>query len=228
MKANSDQHLQGDIRVLVVGGNPIARAGLRSSLNASGITVAGESSGGAEAIACAIQTRPDVVLTYASLPDMSGMEATAHVKQAVPTARVIVLSDDAHPTWLRAAIEAGAAGSLAMGQPVADAIRLVSEGGSLVDTEELTQMARNGGPESRVGTEGRMALSELSPRELEVLGHIAEGATNRQIAEQMHYSIGTIRNVVHRLAQKLQVSDRTQAAILAIRAGLSTRSQQTP
>ncbi len=212
------------ITVLIADDHPMVREGLRSMLDADEISVIGEAATGAEAVERVQQLNPDVVLMDVRMPDMDGLAATEVVKQAFPDTSVIVITSYESKDYLRRAIEAGAAGYLLKGMSrdsLIEAIRLVRGGGSLIDARLLSELLREMGVEgSRFqGAEG--ALEALTPREQEVLQLLVRGLTNKEIAAEMHYSVGTVKNVVQRVIEKLGVSDRTQAAVYAVRAGVS-------
>jgi PAS domain S-box-containing protein len=212
------------ITVLIADDHPMVREGLRSMLDADEISVIGEAATGAEAVERVQQLNPDVVLMDVRMPDMDGLAATEVVKQGFPDTSVIVITSYESKDYLRRAIEAGAAGYLLKGMSrdsLIEAIRLVRGGGSLIDARLLSELLREMGVEgSRFqGAEG--ALEALTPREQEVLQLLVRGLTNKEIAAEMHYSVGTVKNVVQRVIEKLGVSDRTQAAVYAVRAGVS-------
>jgi PAS domain S-box-containing protein len=212
------------ITVLIADDHPMVREGLRSMLDAEGIEIIGEAVNGADAVERAQQMDPDVVLMDVRMPDMDGLTATEVIKQTSPQTSVIVITSYESKEYLRRAIEAGAAGYLLKGmsrESLIDAIRLVKGGGSLIDARLLSELLKEMGVEgSRFqGVEG--ALEALTPREQDVLNLLVRGLTNKEIASEMHYSVGTVKNVVQRVIEKLGVSDRTQAAVYAVRAGVN-------
>ena len=212
------------ITVLIADDHPMVREGLRSMLDTEGIEIIGEAVNGADAVEQAQHSTPDVVLMDVRMPDMDGLAATEIIKQAVPQTSIVVITSYESKEYLRRAIEAGAAGYLLKGmsrESLIDAVRLVKGGGSLIDARLLSELLKDMGVEgSRFqGVEG--ALEALTPREQEVLNLLVRGLTNKEIASEMHYSVGTVKNVVQRVIEKLGVSDRTQAAVYAVRAGMS-------
>jgi NarL family two-component system response regulator LiaR len=214
----------GGITVLIADDHPMVREGLRSMLEVEGIEVIGEAATGAEAVERVQQLGPDVVLMDVRMPDLDGLAATEIVKESSPETSVIVITSYESKDYLRRAIQAGAAGYLLKGmsrESLIDAIRLVRGGGSLIDARLLSELLTEMGvQETRFkGAEG--ALEALTPREQEVLQLLVRGLTNKEIAAEMHYSVGTVKNVVQRVIEKLGVSDRTQAAVYAVRAGLN-------
>lgn len=215
---------RGEIAVLIADDHPMVREGLRSMLDAEDIEVIGEAANGAEAVERVQQLNPDVVLMDVRMPDMDGLAATEIVKQGRPETSVIVITSYESKDYLRRAIEVGAAGYLLKGmsrESLIEAIRLVRGGGSLIDARLLSELLKEMGVEgSRFqGAEG--VLEALTPREQDVLQLLVRGLTNKEIASEMHYSVGTVKNVVQRVIGKLGVSDRTQAAVYAVRAGLN-------
>lgn len=214
----------GGITVLIADDHPMVREGLRSMLEVEGIEVIGEAATGTEAVERVQQLGPDVVLMDVRMPDMDGLAATEVVKESAPETSVIVITSYESKDYLRRAIQAGSAGYLLKGmsrESLIDAIRLVRGGGSLIDARLLSELLTEMGvQETRFkGAEG--ALEALTPREQEVLQLLVRGLTNKEIAAEMHYSVGTVKNVVQRVIEKLGVSDRTQAAVYAVRAGLN-------
>jgi DNA-binding NarL/FixJ family response regulator len=213
------------IRVLLVDDHPMIRAGARAMLNTQGIEVVGEAASGEDAVDQAIELSPDVILMDVHLPDMDGLQATAAIKKQVPESAVIMVTGSESKEHIRGAVEAGASGYILKGAPrdmLVQAVRLVQAGGSLIDASMLAALAEDANEEAGEGgrSEITQLMAALSPREIQVLGYLAEGMTNKEIAGEMHYSVGTVKNVVQRIIEKLGVSDRTQAAVYAVRAGL--------
>lgn len=208
------------IRVMIVDDHPLVRDGIRAMLESSGMSVVGEASSGVEVAQLVTQLRPDVVLMDIRMPEIDGLEATRRIKDADPTVAVIIVTSFESQDYLVRAIEAGAAGYVLKGasrQLLTDAVRVVVEGGSMFEPSMVTAMVSKIG--SRIAPlEG--VLDELTEREKTVLKHIANGKSNAEIAQEMSYSVGTIKNSVQQIIEKLSVSDRTQAAVVAVRAGL--------
>ncbi|MBT5773406.1 MAG: response regulator transcription factor [Dehalococcoidia bacterium] len=208
------------LRVMIVDDHPLVRDGIRAMLESSGMAVVAEASSGEEAAGLAAQLQPDVVLMDIRMPGVDGLEATRRIKEAASTVAVIIVTSFESQDYLVRAIEAGAAGYVLKGasrQLLTDAVRVVVEGGSMFEPAMVSAMASEIG--SRIAPlEG--VLDDLNEREIQVLKLIANGCSNAEIAEQMNYSVGTIKNSVQQIIEKLSVSDRTQAAVLAVRAGL--------
>ena len=215
----------GKIRVLIADDHAMVRDGLRSILSVDDIEIVGEAATGGEAVEAVQTLGPDLVLMDIRMPDMDGLAATEAIKQRSPDTSVIVVTSYESKEYLRRAIEAGAAGYLLKGtsrESFITAIRAVRNGGSLIDARLLGELLKDMGLEEKFEHGAGDSLQCLSPREREVLGLLVEGLTNKEIAQQMHYSVGTVKNVVQRVIEKLGVSDRTQAAVYAVRSGLPT------
>ena len=209
-----------DIRVLVTDDHPVVRDGLRAMLDEPGINVVGEAATGQQAVDRVGPLNAHVVLMDVRMPDMDGLTATKLVKQQHPGVAVIVITSFESKDYLRQAVEAGAAGYLLKGMKrnlLVESIRVVRDGGSIFDPAMLASLLQ-GVARSEPALEG--TLDRLTERELRVLQLVAGGHTNREIADELGYSVGTIKNAVQRVIEKLDVSDRTQAAVLAVRAGI--------
>lgn len=216
------------IRILIVDDHPVFRFGLRALLNAMPDTeVVGEVTSGQEAIELAGSLRPDVILMDINMPGLSGIEATRRIRETNPETRILIVTmieDDS----VFAAMRAGARGYLVKGAEPAEvlrAIRAVADGEAIFSpgiAERLihyfgtppAQLAPTRSPEAP-------AFPELTEREREVLGLIAQGLTNTAIAERLVLSPKTIRNYITEIFSKLQVADRAQAIIRARDAGLA-------
>jgi DNA-binding NarL/FixJ family response regulator len=210
--------------VLIVDDHPLVRSGARIMLKDPGIEIIGEAASGRESIQQAATLHPDVVLMDIGMPDMNGLEATAAIKRDRPETAVVIVTGVSSRNFIRSAIEAGAVGYLMKGaarEVLVQAVKLTQVGGALIDVGLLSAIATGDDQDDTVIVVDTV-LSALAPRELEVLRHLASGHTNKEIASAMNYSIGTVKNVVQRVIEKLAVADRTQAAVLAVRAGLDT------
>lgn len=208
------------VQVMIVDDHPLVRDGIRAMLESSGMDVVAEASSGGEAADLVAKLQPDVVLMDIRMPGVDGLEATRRIKETAPTVAVIIVTSFESQDYLVRAIEAGAAGYVLKGasrQLLTDAVRVVVEGGSMFEPAMVSAMVSEIG--ARISPlEG--VLDDLNEREITVLKLIATGRSNAEIAEVMNYSVGTIKNSVQQIIEKLSVSDRTQAAVLAVRAGL--------
>jgi DNA-binding NarL/FixJ family response regulator len=209
------------IRVLICDDQEVVREGLRVMLRgASEIEVVGTAQDGAAAVAVVDAARPDVVLMDLRMPGVNGIQATRAIRQGRPEARVLVLTTYDADEWVFDAIRSGAAGYVLKDTPAEDliaAIRAVATGKTPVDPKVAGRLFAQ---IARTAPVDAAPLAELSPRERDVLALLAKGLSNADIAATVHLSEGTVRNYVSTILSKLGVADRTQAAILGIRAGL--------
>jgi DNA-binding NarL/FixJ family response regulator len=211
------------IRVLLVDDHAVVREGLRAFLELQdGIEVAGEAGDGREALEAAQRLRPDVILMDLVMPELDGVAAMRSLRETVPNARVIVLTSFLDDDKLLPALRSGAAGYLlknAAPPELARAVRGAHAGEALIDpvvaARLVETLARQGGADP---------LDRLTPREREVLVLIGRGFPNKQIARELDISEKTVKTHVGHVLAKLGVTDRTQAAVFAVRAGLVERT----
>lgn len=210
------------IRVLICDDQVVVREGLRAILStASGIEVVGEASDGAEAVELVPQTQPDVVLMDLKMPGLNGVQATRVIRDRYADVRVLVLTTYDADEWVFDAIRSGASGYLLKDTPregLIAAIKGTAAGKTHVDPavagKLFAQVAQGTAPAQT------SIADDLSPRELDVLRLLARGLSNADIAQRLYLSEGTVRNYVSAVLSKLDVADRTQAAVLALRHGL--------
>ena len=212
------------IRVLIADDQAIVREGLAMIIGAQDdMEVVGEAADGVEVVALTRSLQPDVVLMDVRMPRMDGLEATRRLVDTGESARVLVLTTFGEDRTVYEAIRAGASGFLlkdAQRRHLLHAIRVVAEGDEILDpaitrrlVEELTHR-----PQRVDGVPAR--LRQLSVRELEILGHVAQGASNREIAERLVVAETTVKSHVASLLRKLDVRDRIQLVIEAYESGL--------
>ncbi|MBA3377183.1 MAG: response regulator transcription factor [Actinobacteria bacterium] len=207
------------IRVLIVDDHAVVREGLQAFLELQdGIEVVGEAEDGQEAVETALRLQPDVILMDLVMPRLDGVAAMRALRTSVPQARVVVLTSFLDDEKLLPAVRAGAAGYLlknAQPQELARAVRAAYAGEALLDPVVAARLVDTLSAEG-----GEEPLDRITPREREVLILIGRGFPNKRIAQELGLSEKTVKNHVGRVLAKLGVSDRTQAAVLAVRAGL--------
>ena len=210
------------VRVLIVDDQAVVCEGLRAILSTvAGIEVVGVGNDGAQAVELVGQLHPDVVLMDLKMPVMNGVQATRQIRTNFPEVHVLVLTTYDFDEWVFDAIRSGAAGYLLKDTPrqaLVDAIQGTAAGKNYIDPNvagKLLDQVSRGAAMPNPSLE-----SLLSERELEVLRLLAQGLSNTEIAHRLYLSEGTVRNYVSAILTKLDVSDRTQAAVLALRSGL--------
>jgi NarL family two-component system response regulator LiaR len=207
------------IRVLLVDDHAVVREGLRTFLELQdGIAVVGEAEDGRQAVTAAEELRPDVILMDLVMPVLDGVGAMRELRQKLPSCRVIVLTSFGEDERLLPAIQAGAAGYLLKNvQPkeLARAVRAAHNGEALIDPMIAARLV-----EALAQPAGEEPRDELTPREREVLELIGKGLSNKRIALELGVSEKTVKTHVGHLLAKLGVTDRTQAALHAVRTGL--------
>jgi DNA-binding NarL/FixJ family response regulator len=229
-------------RLLVVDDHALVRMGIIAILSTyPALTVVGEARDGQEAVALCREKRPDLVLMDLSMPGMSGIEATRRIKAHLPKTSVLILTGYAEEDLLMEAVRAGAAGYVLKGGEPSEllgSVCAVLDGETPLDqglamrllrriSEQTASPPANArhtqrGVSTDAGPHGTLP-KPLTPREAEVLGHLARGEPNRQIAHELHVSLSTVKRHVERIIFKLEVSDRTQAAVKALELGLLPR-----
>jgi two-component system, NarL family, response regulator LiaR len=208
-----------DIRVLIVDDHAVVREGLRTFLELQdGIAVAGEAADGEQAVMQAEALRPDVVLMDLVMPRLDGVGAMRELRRRLPGTRVIVLTSFAEDERLLPAIQAGAAGYLLKNvapPELARAVRAAHAGEALIDPVIAARLV-----DAIAQPAGEAAAERLTAREQEVLALIARGYSNKRIALELGIAEKTVKTHVGHVLAKLGVTDRTQAAVHAVRMGL--------
>lgn len=211
------------IRVLICDDQAIARHGLQMILStAPDLQIVGQAQDGQEAVDLVAQQQPDLVLMDLKMPRMNGVQATRLIRQRFPAVQVLVLTTYDADEWVFDAVRAGANGYLLKDTPpnqLLAAIRNTVEGKTPVDPSVAGKLFTSFAKQPTPPTTTKL-VEALSDREIEVLRLMAEGLTNAEIGTQIHLSEGTIRNYISTILDKLQVKDRTQAVVTAIRYGL--------
>jgi DNA-binding NarL/FixJ family response regulator len=222
-------------RLAIVDDHQLAREGLRDMLaDAVDIEVVGEAANGREALLLCSRLHPDLVLMDVRMPEMDGLAATREIKQRYPETSVMMVTMHENPDYLLEALKAGAAGYVLKDAPrdeVITAVRRVREGEASLDPELAARLLRrlateNGGRGVARSADDDLTVASLTPRELEVLQLMQLGRTNRQVAEELFISRGTVKRHVENIIAKLGVSDRTQAVVRALELGVLDLSEE--
>ncbi len=216
-----------NLTVVIVEDQEITRVGLKVILEATfGLTIVGLAKDGEEAVAMVLEKLPSVTLMDIGLPILNGIEATRKIKSEDPTRRIIMLTSHDDDRHIFAALAAGADGYClkeAPAQQLVLAIKAVNEGAAWLDPGIASRVLRaiaNGGKEKEGCDKTSLPPSSLSTRELDVLRLVVDGRTNQEIAEKLVLSVETVKTHMRHIMEKLAVSDRTQAAVKAMRDGL--------
>ncbi len=206
------------IKVLVVDDHEMVRRGLTAYLETENdITVVGEANDGSKAVEMVKTLMPDVILMDLIMENMGGIEATAQIKEMFPQIQIIILTSFIDEKLIFPALEAGALSYLlktAKAEEIVYAIRSAVKEEAIIEPKVASQML------TRMRAPERQLHDELTPRELEVLRLIGNGKTNQEIADTLFIGIKTVKTHVSNILSKLQVEDRTQAAIYANRNNL--------
>jgi DNA-binding NarL/FixJ family response regulator len=216
----SEQH---DVRVLLVDDHDLFRTGLRSLLEEQGVEIVGEAASGQDALRFVREVAPDVVVMDLNMPGMNGVEATRHIGREAPLTRVVVLTISDQDSDVMDAILAGACGYLLKDASIQDlmqGIHAAAIGESLISPHiagKVLQHVRGTTPSSDAAATIR---AELSEREIQVLKLIANGKDNALIAGELHISPKTVKNHISNILMKLQIDNRIQAAVYAVRSGI--------
>jgi two-component system, NarL family, response regulator len=200
------------IRILLVDDHPIVREGLRALIDRRpNMAVVAEASNGREAVEEFARHRPHVVLMDLRMPELDGVEAITAIIAEAPGARIVVLTTYDADEDIYRAIRAGAKGYILKDAPremLMDCIRAVHAGRTFIPEAVASRLADH------------LAVTELSPRELEILRHVADGQANKRIATDLGIAEGTVKSHMNSVLQKLGAGDRTQAVTIALRRGI--------
>jgi DNA-binding NarL/FixJ family response regulator len=207
------------IRLLIADDHLVVRTGLKSLVAGAEIEVIGEASSGGECVRKVQQLKPDVVLLDIRMPDGDGLIALSRLKLEMPQLPVLIFSTYDNPTYIARAVALGANGYLSKGasrEELLTAIRTVSTGQNAWTRDELRRVT---GALATPRLSGDIDVP-LTQRESEVLQHLSHGLTNKEIAQALHISYETVKEHVQHILRKIGVTDRTQAAVWAVRKGL--------
>ena len=217
------ERTQAAVRVLLVDDHDLFRTGLRSLLEEQGVEIVGEAADGSQALRMTMELTPDVVVMDLNMPGMNGVEATRQVTARSPLTRVVVLTISDHDDDVLDAILAGACGYLMKDASIGElmaGIRAAAQGESLISSHiagKVLQRVRATSAQPQIAAQ---IQSELSDREIQVLKLIANGKDNAMIAGELHISPKTVKNHISNILMKLQIDNRIQAAVYAVRSGL--------
>jgi DNA-binding NarL/FixJ family response regulator len=210
-------------RVVIVDDHDLFRSGLRTLLEEQGVRIVGEASTGSRALGLVREFAPDVVLMDLNMPGMTGVEATRHITAIAPLTRVVVLTISDRDDDVMDAIVAGACGYLLKDASIQDLLRGIESaalGESLISPHIASKVLQRLRATSSSPELAEAIRQELSEREIDVLKLIANGKDNAQIAGELHISPKTVKNHISNILMKLQIENRIQAAVYAVRSGI--------
>lgn len=208
------------IRIVIVDDHEVVRTGLVSLFEGSGIEVVGMATSGKEAVKMTKQKKPDIVLLDIRMEGGDGLETIELLRHAAPDARVVMLSTYDNPTYIARANALGASDYLLKGskrEQLVGAIKAVAAGDAPSSLGEMRKVA--GAMATRQKQEDVIEVP-LTQRETQVLRHLALGLSNKEIGRSLSISIETVKEHVQHLLRKIEATDRTQAAVWAVRKGL--------
>jgi DNA-binding NarL/FixJ family response regulator len=214
---------QRDVRVVLVDDHDLFRTGLRNLLQEQGVDIVGEAASGTDALRVVRENAPDVVVMDLNMPGMNGVDATRHMSRDAPLTRVVVLtiSDQEHDVM--DAILAGACGYLLKDASIHDlmqGIHSAAAGESLISPHIAGKVLQHVRATTAAPEAAATIRAELSDREIQVLKLIANGKDNALIAGELHISPKTVKNHISNILMKLQIENRIQAAVYAVRSGI--------
>lgn len=226
----------GQIKLLIVDDHPLFRQGLVDVLETDPqMQVVAEAADGTVALAQARDHRPDVVLMDVNLPNSNGLDVTREITAELAHTRIVILTGYDEPGHVQQALQAGAVAYCTKDVPperLLTIIRAVHDGqyvlnGQVMTADEVTQWLAERRDTMSAALTDQTVWSRLSPREMEILELVAQGSSNKEIAFLLNISQQTVKNHMTAILRKLQVEDRTQAAITALRNGWVRLNPQT-
>jgi len=215
--------MANEISLVIADDHPMVRAGLRSMLSDSRIRIVGESSNGREALEMVSRLKPNVILMDIRMPDLDGIQALEAIKAEKLDTRVVMVTTYRSTAYLLRSLSAGAAGFVLKDisrEELLAAVYSVAQGTSLVDSQFLQDVLRNLESAEKTNESPEDLVEQLTAREMDILRLMVEGLTNQAIGDVLGLSAGTIKGYVQTVMHKLGTTDRTQAAVKAIRMGL--------
>ena len=216
------------IRLVIADDQRLMREGLSMILELEEDTeVVGTAANGEEALQLVQQHRPDIVLMDIRMPHVDGIEGTKRILSVAPQTKILMLTTFNDKELIISALESGAKGYLLKDMPseaIIQAIHTVNRGGVVIQSEVtkniLSELRERQREQKALAAEEKRKLALLSKREREVLGLLGQGYNNKEIAEQLYISEGTVKNHLSSIIRKLELRDRTQAALFALKVGL--------
>ena len=212
-----------ELRVLLVDDHDLFRTGLRTLLEDEGLQVVGEAENGQVALRLVGELAPDVVIMDLNMPGLTGVETTRRITGASPLTRVLVLTISVEDDDVMNAVMAGACGYLLKDSSIHQliaGIRAAARGESLISPQIAAKLLQRLRAQTTDTGAAATILAELSDRELEVLRLIANGKDNAEIARELFISPKTVKNHISNILMKLQIENRIQAAVYAVRSGI--------
>jgi DNA-binding NarL/FixJ family response regulator len=223
LQAGEERQQAESLRVVIVDDHDLFRTGLRNLLEDQGVQVIGEAAGGAEAVRIVRELAPEVVVMDLNMPGMGGVDATRHISGIAPLTRVVMLTISDQDSDVMDAILAGACGYLLKDSRIEElmaGIRAAARGESLISPNIAAKVLQRVRATSTQPEIANTIRAELSDREIEVLKLIANGKDNAVIAAELHISPKTVKNHISNILMKLQIDNRIQAAVYAVRSGI--------
>jgi DNA-binding NarL/FixJ family response regulator len=213
----------GDVRVVLVDDHDLFRTGLKNLLEEQGVPVVGEAANGQQALRLVGELAPEVVIMDLNMPGISGVDTTRQLASIAPLTRVVVLTISADDDDVMNAVMAGACGYLLKDSSIQEliaGIQAAATGESLISPQIAAKVLQRLRAQTTNEDAAATIRAELSDRELEVLKLIANGNDNAQIARELFISPKTVKNHISNILMKLQIDNRIQAAVYAVRSGL--------
>ncbi len=208
------------VKLLVADDHEVVRTGLANLLAGSDIKIIGEAANGHEAVKMAVKHKPDVVLLDIRMEDGDGLEALDKIHREVPSARVVMLSTYDNPTYVARAVALGASDYVLKGSSRQELISTITAAADGKSPSQHGELQRIAGAMSKNGASTSDEVP-LTNRETQVLRHVALGLSNKEIGRSLGISIETVKEHVQNILRKIAVTDRTQAAVWAVRKGLA-------
>jgi DNA-binding NarL/FixJ family response regulator len=207
------------IRLLICDDHEVIRTGLASLLAGTDIQIVGEAANGKETLRIAQKEKPDVILLDIRMPDGDGLSTLEKLRAKAPECKVVMLSTYDNPTYVARAVALGATDYVLKGAPRDDLIATITAAASGESPSRAGEMKKVAGT-MKIRQAADFDDVPLTQRETQVLRHVALGLSNREIGKSLEISVETVKEHVQNILRKIAVSDRTQAAVWAVRKGL--------